>query len=85
MPDVRAAGIRRRQILLAALILGALTLAFNATQGDAHHRCWHKSRDCAGKPAPDSGPPQTTITSSSTGSLGANSATFTFESTEPNS
>lgn len=83
MPHTRRAGIRR-QIALAGLLLGALTLVFNAAQGDAHHRCWHKSDDCAHPRGPaDTRPLETTITSSSTGGRGSNWVSFNFASSEP--
>ena len=97
MPYVRKAGIRC-QIALAGVILGALTLLFSAAQGEAHHRCWHKSRECPrpgsapdanppevnpGSPETSPDPPETTITSSSTGEPGSNWMSFSFTSSAP--
>ena len=79
------AGIRRR-VVPAVLMVGALILLFNATQSDAHHRCRHKSRDCAPRQTPaDTSPPETTITSGPAAASGSNSVSVSFSSSEPDS
>ena len=57
-----------------------------AIAGDDHTKVYlHNAFDLAGGGAPDTTPPETTITSGPSGEVGATNASFTFTSSEPGS
>ncbi|CAA9507154.1 MAG: hypothetical protein AVDCRST_MAG67-2499 [uncultured Solirubrobacteraceae bacterium] len=79
MIHARSAGSRRR-VLVAPLILAALTFLLAAAQADAGHRCGHKGKTCA--PPADTTPPDTTITSGPSGTISSGPVSFSFSSNE---